>query len=257
MDSKLNRVLKQLPEGTVAAQSWLERLGVYRQLTRRYLSSGWLERFGHGAFIRAGDSVDWLGAVYTIQQQLGLDVHVAGETALLLKGFGHFVPLGEGQVVCLFHNKRERLPAWFTRHNWPVKLDCRCPQLFNGLEGVGFGEVEQSRFAVKVAAAERAILEVILGASTNDALAHAHQLMTGLSILRPDVLQQMLEGCRSIRVKRYFLWSAETAGHAWFRELRADRVDLGEGKRQLFKGGAYDAKYRITVPPLTEELPRV
>ncbi|MBU1910113.1 MAG: AbiEi antitoxin N-terminal domain-containing protein, partial [Verrucomicrobia bacterium] len=68
MDSKLNKVLKGLPQGTVATQAWLEKLGVYRQLARRYLSSGWLEHFGRGAFIRAGDSVDWLGAVHALHE---------------------------------------------------------------------------------------------------------------------------------------------------------------------------------------------
>ncbi|MFH0908203.1 MAG: type IV toxin-antitoxin system AbiEi family antitoxin domain-containing protein [bacterium] len=257
MDSKLNHALKKLPEGTVATQAWLEKLGVYRQLTRRYVSSGWLERFGHGAFKRAGDSVDWLGAVHALHEQLGLDVHVAGETALLLKGFGHFIPLGGGHVVHLFGDKRARLPTWFTRHSWPVKIDYRSPRLFDGLDDVGFGEVERGRFLVRIAAPERAILEVIYLASTNDALEHAHQLMNGLSTLRPDLVQRLLKGCRSIRVKRYFLWSAETAGHAWFQKLRADRVDLGEGKRQLFKNGAYNSTYQITVPPQMEKLPRV
>ena len=60
-----------------------------------------------------------------------------------------------------------------------------------------------------------------------------------------------------MRVKRFFLWSAETAGHTWFGRLDPSEVDLGSGKRQLYKGGDYDAKYRITVPPGEETLPSV
>ncbi len=257
MDSKLNKVLKGLPQGTVATQAWLEKLGVYRQLARRYLSSGWLEHFGRGAFIRAGDSVDWLGAVHALHEQLGLDVHVAGETALLLKGLGHFMPLGNRQIVYLFGGKRERLPSWFIRYSWAVQIDYRCPRLFDRPGGFAIGHIEQGRFSVRAASPERAVLEAIYLASTNPALEHAHQVMNGLATLRPDIVQRLLQGCRSVRVKRYFLWSAEKCGHAWFQKLDVARVDLGKGKRQLFKNGAFDAKYQITVPPRTEPLPRV
>ena len=59
-ESKLNRLLKQWPKGTVATQPWLHQLGVPRQLARRYVSSGWMERLGRGAFVRPGEAVDWL-----------------------------------------------------------------------------------------------------------------------------------------------------------------------------------------------------
>lgn len=257
MDSKLNSLLKDLPQGTVAAQTWLEQRGVYRQLTRRYVASGWLERFGRGAFVRAGDSVDWYGAVYTLQAQLRLDVHVAGETALLLKGHGHFLPLREGYAVRLFGKPGERLPSWFTRHSWPVRLDYRTPRLFEQVGDCGIGSVTHNSFLIRVSTRERAILEAIHLAATNEALVHAHQLMSGLTTLRPDIVQILLNGCRSVKVKRYFLWSAETAGHTWMKKVNRADVDLGRGKRQLYKNGAYDPKYKITVPPSTESPPDV
>lgn len=249
MDSKLNSLLKNLPQGTVAAQAWLEQRGVYRQLSRRYVASGWLERFGRGAFVRAGDSVGWYGAVYTLQTQLGLDAHVAGETALLLKGHGHFLPLREGYVVHLFGKPGEQLPSWFRQHPRPVRLDYRTPRLFEQAGDCGIGDVTHNSFSIRVSTRERAILEVIHLASTNEALAHAHQLMSGLTTLRPEIVQKLLNACRSVKVKRYFLWSAETAGHSWMKKVNLAGVDLGRGKRQLYKNGAYHAKYGITVPP--------
>ncbi len=257
MDSKLNRLLKDLPQGTVAAQTWLEQRGVYRQLTRRYVGSGWLERFGRGAFVRAGDSVDWYGAVYTLQAQLGLDVHVGGETALLLKGHGHFLPLREGYAVHLFGKPGERLPSWFTRHPWPVRLDYRTPRLFEQVGDCGIGDVMHNSFSIRVSTRERAILEVIHLTRTNEALQQAHLLMGGLTTLRPKVVQTLLESCRSVKVKRYFLWSAETAGHTWLKRVNIALIDMGRGKRQLYKNGAYNPKYMITVPPSTESPPDV
>jgi hypothetical protein len=45
-----------------------------------------------------------------------------------------------------------------------------------------------------------------------------------------------------VKVKRLFLWSAENVGHAWFERLDVAQVDLGKGKRQLYKGGQLDKK---------------
>ncbi len=248
MDSKLNKLLQDLPQGAVATQAWLDRCGVYRQLAWQYVASGWMQQLGRGAFIRTGDSVDWLGAVYALQEQLGLHVHVAGETALLLRGHGRFLPLGRGQVVYLFGENGVRLPSWFSNAAWPERIEYRSPKLFESMDGLGVSAVEYKGFSVRVAAPERAMVEVLHLAGNNDALSHADELMSGLTTLRPELVQQLLEGCRSVKVKRYFLWSAETCGHHWFQKLNPDRIELGQGKRQLFKGGAYNAKYRITVP---------
>ena len=58
--------MTDLPSGSVAASAWLERQGISRQLVRKYLASGWLKAFGRGAFIRPGDTVEWLGGVYAV-----------------------------------------------------------------------------------------------------------------------------------------------------------------------------------------------
>jgi hypothetical protein len=80
--------------------------------------------------------------------------------------------------------------------------------------------------------------------------------MNGLPTLRPNVVQQLLVACRSIKVKRLFLWAAEAAQHDWVTRLAPGKIDLGTNKRQLYKGGRLDAKYRITVP-VSEGLPDV
>lgn len=72
--------------------------------------------------------------------------------------------------------------------------------------------------------------------------------MEMLSILPPKNVQRLLEECRSVKVKRLFLFMAEKARHAWFEALDLDKVDLGSGKRVIAKGGVYDKKYQITIP---------
>jgi len=246
--TKINQLLKDWPAGTVATQTWLESRGVYRQLTGHYISSGWLERIGRGVFIRDSDTVDWLGGVYALQSQLGLNVHVAGVTALLLRGFGHYLPLGKGYKVFVFGESRQLLPRWFLHHHWDVRVAYHRPNLFEDKNNTGFIDLNRGSFSVTVSAPERAILEVMHLATSNAAVEHAFELCEGLTTLRPDVVQELLESCRSVKTKRLFLWASERSNHAWLSRVDISSIDLGKGKRVLYKGGKVDSKYGITVP---------
>jgi hypothetical protein len=252
MTSKINQLLKQWPKGTVATGPWLQEHGVYRQLARRYVASGWIQSLGRGVFLRTGDTVDWFGGVYALQAQLRLSVYAGGTTALSLKGLGYHIPLGDKTAVSLFSERGERLPAWFTARAWGVRIQHHSLKLFESSEPVGFTDVQHGEFSVRVSAPERAILETLHLATTKDEILYAVELFGGLSTLRPQVLQALLEGCRSVKVKRLFLWAAEAAGHEWRTQLVTERLDLGTGKRSVYPGGQFDSKYQITVPKREE-----
>jgi hypothetical protein len=64
-----------------------------------------------------------------------------------------------------------------------------------------------------------------------------------LRTLSPKRLQKLLTDCRSVKVKRLFLWFAERHNHAWLKQLDRRRRDLGTGKRMLQRGGKLDAKF--------------
>jgi len=255
-DGKLNLLLQEWPRGAVVTQRRLDELGVYRQLTSKYARYAWVEKIGTGAYIRAGDTVDWRGGLYALQAQLGMTAHVGAETALTYLGLAHFLPSGSRQRVVLISDQPERLPLWFRHHRWDADLVHRCLALFDGIPDEGSARLDCSGFHVVMSSAERSIMEQIRLVQTNDEIDHALELMSGLSTLRPHVVQALLEGCRSIKVKRLFLWAAETVGHQWFERLDLRKIELGTGKRQLYKGGRLNTKYQITVPQ-GEELPSV
>lgn len=254
--SKMNQVFRKWPKGTVATQAWLGQLGVSSKLANWHVGSGWLVRFGARAFTQPGDQVDWRGGLYALQTQLGMTVHVGGRTALELQGLSHFVPLGRQKKVILVSDQPEQLPAWFRNHRWEASLEHRCLSLFEHVPDKATAKLDCGGFEVVISSAERAVMEQMHLARTNDDVEQAYQLMEGLNTLRPNVVQDLLVNCRSVKVKRLFLWSAETVGHTWFGRLDSSRVDLGKGKRQLYKGGRLDSKYQITVPT-REELPGV
>jgi len=79
-------------------------------------------------------------------------------------------------------------------------------------------------------------------------LADLYYVMEALNTLRPNLVQQLLEDCKSIKVKRLFLYMAEKSGHSWFNYLDLKRISLGGGKRVIAKNGVYNTKYQITLP---------
>ena len=247
--SKINLVFRKWPRGTVATQLWLNWFDVSSKLANWHVGSGWLVRFGARAFIQPGDQVDWRGGLYALQTQLGLSVHAGARTALELQGLSHFVPLGQQEKVILISDRPERPPTWFRNQPWKANLEHHCLSLFERIPEAASTKLDCGGFEIVMSSPERAMMEQMDLAMTNDDIEQAHQLMEGLTTLRPRVVQHLLVNCRSVKVKRLFLWSAETLGHAWFDRLDLAQVDLGKGKRQLYKGGRLDPKYRITVPP--------
>jgi hypothetical protein len=255
MKGILNRLLGTWTPGTVLTQRRLEELGVYRQLISKYVQHGWIRKLGTGAYARAGDEVSWRGGLYALQAQLGMTVHAGAETALGLSGFAHYVPLGPRHRVILISDRPERLPMWFRQHPWGIDFVHHSLMLFDSIPGNASVPLDCGAFRVVMSSAERAIMEQFRLARTNPAIEHALELMGGLTTLRPSVVQALLENCRSIKVKRLFLWAAKDFGHPWVDRLDRRTIELGKGKQQIYNGGNFDPEYRITVPP-REEMPR-
>lgn len=252
--SKLNELLAKWPKGMAATPAWLERQGVSRDLVKKYHRSGWVRRIERGAYGRLEDAVEWAGGLHAVQYQLMLPVHLGGKRALEEQGYGHFVRRREGGMLRLYGPRGTRLPAWLARHDWGVKLEFTAADLFPGKMATGLTERPSGDFPIRLSAPERAVLEALDDVPRLQSFAEARLLMGGLATLRPDLVQELLEACRSVKAKRLFLFLAEEAGHAWFKELDPSKAALGKGKRSVVKGGRFDSKYQITVEPNPEAL---
>lgn len=249
---KLSELLASWPKGMVAVHPWLQQHGVARLLANAYQKSGWVRRIERGAYSRLDDKVNWTGGLHAVQYQLGLPVNLGGKRALELQGYGHFVRMREGGTVRLFGPHGTRLPTWFRRHEWGVKLVFTAADLFVGKMDKGLTERSWGDYPIRLSAPERAMLEVLDDVPSRETFEEARLLMEGLTTLRPELVQELLKACRSIKAKRLFLFLAEESDHPWVKELDTSRFELGKGKRSIVKGGRLDAKYQITVEPHPE-----
>jgi len=252
--TKINRLITQWTPGTPGVTSYLNASGFGRDLLVKYKNSGWLESFGRGAYIRSGDTVDWLGALYSLQHQLALPVHVGGKTALEMQGYAHYLPAKQ-QKVFLYGPQGLILPSWFTGDRFGVTLVLTRTNMLPPDRAQGFSEFKERGFSVRIAAPERAAMEMLHLVPRKVGFDEARLIMENLVTLRPDVVQKLLAACHSVKVKRLFLYMAERCAHPWVSKLDISKVDLGRGKRMIVPNGRYDAKYRITVPAGREEMP--
>jgi Transcriptional regulator, AbiEi antitoxin, Type IV TA system/Transcriptional regulator, AbiEi antitoxin N-terminal domain len=245
--TKINRLIDEWTVGAPSTTSFLASSGFSRDLLVKYKNSGWLEPFGRGAYIRSGDKVVWPGALYTLQTQLGLPVHAGGKTALERKGYAHYLP-ATGNRVFLYGPRGLALPAWFKGDRFGVEFVVTRTNLFPAALREGFTEFTEKGFSVRISAPELAMLEMLHLVPHKVGFDEARLVMGNLATLRPEVVQGLLEACRSVKVKRLFLYMAENQGHAWLTKVDLSQVDLGKGKRMVVPKGRFDSKYQITVP---------
>lgn len=250
----LSPLLKDLPEGVAVPSAWLTERGISPQLVRKYVASGWLTPLAHGAYARPASPVDWQGVVLALQRLAQRPLHVGGLSALNLHGLAHYLPLGGESRIHLWHHGETvaHLPAWVAAVKLPLTLVLHGQRLLEPTadrEGLTTLPTRVRDWTLTVSSPERAILEVLSLVDTTPAsFTHAAELFEGLPALRPALVQSLLEGCASIKVKRLFLFLATRQDAPWGRKLKTERVTLGHGKRLVTRGGRLDVHFSITVP---------
>lgn len=277
---KLNWLQHNLPEGLVVDSAWLQGRGYSSALRSKYASRGWLEQVARGVYRRPqaplpapreGEGLRWQNVVTSLQMVLECPVIVGGRTALELQGFAHYLSLTGPREVHLYGDAP--LPTWvgklkldtkFVFHN-AKKLFRNEPiasslgqganlktQEHSSTDSLGGGLARQTwgqwNWPLTMSSPERAVLELLDEVPERETFHQADMLMEGLRNLSPRRLQKLLVDCRSVKVKRLFLWFAERHSHAWLPKLDRKDIDLGSGKRMLVRGGKLDPKFNITVP---------
>ena len=197
--AKLNALLKLWPRGGVCTTTWLREQGYSHSLIQKYESSDWIRSLGHGAYYRADDEPGWQGAVWALQEQLGLKVHVSGTTALHLHGVSHYLA-GAALPLHLTGAPGERLPKWLLQSPWGKRLHYCTSALFPPTIEVGLEKKKSESFALLVSSPERAMFEVLDGVPHAQDFEECENLMDYQVSSRPELVQALLLKCSSVKV---------------------------------------------------------
>ena len=157
----------------------------------------------------------------SLQTLLGYSYAVGGRTALELQGFAHYLSARHREIH-LYGTQKP--PGW----TFKLKLDDRfvfhnASRLFtsevmrphrskdhseNGLQQSSYVRQPwgQWEWPLTMSSPERAIFELLDEVPQRETFHQADVLIEGLSNLSPRRLQTLLTVCRSVKVKRLFLW---------------------------------------------------
>ncbi len=244
-DTKLQRVLASWTPKTVGTSSWLRSLAISPQLVKRYVKSGWIEPIGQGAFKRPNETLEWQGALSTLQTQMALPIHLGGPSAITFQGLAHYARMGT-EPIFLFTPLKIRLPKWFHEYDWKqpiVHTKTAFLPSYLGTNIYPYGDLK-----ICISTVERAILECFYLSPKQFDLLECYQIMESLQGLRPKVMQNLLESCASIKVKRLFLFMADKARLPVMKHLKLDNINLGKGDRSVVDNGQYNGKYGLILP---------
>lgn len=248
-DEKLNQLIRVIPEGVAVPSTWLTAHGYTPQLVQKYLQSGWLTRLGSRVYSRPGQPVAWEGVMLGLQRLGGFQLHLGGVSALNRQGLAHYLPLGDSAVVHAWG--RKRAPGWVEQLPLDVHWHFHRRKLFDGEAEESWVELpaQVRDWTIRGSAPERAILEVLSQLDETPAsFTFAAELFEGLTSLRPDVVNSLLQTCIHNEAKRLFLFFASRYEYPWTKRVDVDAVDLGRGKRLVTRGGKLDRRFQITVP---------
>ena len=266
--TKLNKLIRELPDGLLVDASWLEQRGYSRSLRSQYVASGWLSQPVRGVYSGPQGVLTWQQVVISLQSLLGLPVSVGGRTALEQHGYAHYLTQSHQQIHLYSDMK---LPSWLGKlgndwtfvvhsrtrilpkieHEIDVSItksrqrDTEASMLRGGLHLTYWGEWKRPLI---VSGIERASLEMMDELPDHESFHNVDMMMEGLVNIRPSRMQSLLEFTQSIKVKRLFFFFASRHNHRWLTQLDKSKIDLGKGKRSLVKGGKFDPLWQITVP---------
>ncbi len=243
---KIKQLYQKLPSDVVVTASWLEANNISMQLRFKYVKNGWLQTLGKSAYIINANNYTWQGLVVGIQHFMKLSYHIGGLRALELQGFAHYLPIGTENTITLYGDNN--FPAWLKNlevldkivlHKKPYLKEFGLKHMDSSIKG----------YDLIVSSPERAIFELLyLVEKDGISFEFVSEIYEGLTTLRPNVISQLLEQCDSKKVKRLFCFFMDYYDHQWKKFVNIDNLDIGTGKMQVVKGGAFDKKYLITVP---------
>ncbi|MCC8070997.1 MAG: type IV toxin-antitoxin system AbiEi family antitoxin [Bacteroidales bacterium] len=244
MATKINTLKQKYPPTSILLASTLQKEGISRDSIQDYVNSGWLVPLAKGIYRFSDGHPTLFSALSACQYQKGMNCHVGAATALELHGFTHFVTMGKPSAI-LFLARDCKLSKWLPETEWDMNL-VQCTT--SVLPDIGLIEIITGETRLQVSTPERAIMECLLLSPKQYGLMDIYYLMEMLTALRPSLVEGLLRGCTSVKVKRLFIYMADKARHAWFRRLNLEGIYMGTGPRSLEKGGVPIAKYKLIIP---------
>lgn len=245
--TNLKQLISSTPLKMIFLSSWFEKNGISSKSVHDHKKYGWLDVIGRGAFIKKGIEPELIAGINAVQTQTSYKLHIGGRYALdQYHNVRHY--LRNDTKMELFSSEQKPLPQWFrdTFKNKYIRI--RTSFLPDDL---GFQEYVLDGLKLKISSPERALLEMLYVSDISTK--EAYQIFESMTVIKPNLLNDLLIECKSVKIKRLFMYLASQTGYSWVKKLHKDKIDFGSGVRVIDKTGYFNKEYNIIVDRITEE----
>ncbi len=231
--NKLKGLYEEVQPGCPLTSAALADHGISADLAVHYARSGWLKRLARGVYCRPGEPLSRDGSLAVLQHTIK-GLHVGGKTALDWYGVRHYVASRE--MLRLYGWTAARLPEWFTSR---FESEYHRKRLFheNPDDMRHVAPLDQRKGAPLTSSPERATLEILSEVGVRESLGEAREILEGAYNLRPDVLNELLQQCTSVKTVRLCIKLAREFNMGWSEKLEIAKFPTGSDRPWVSKSG--------------------
>ena len=245
--TNLKHLISKTPLNMIFLASWLEKQQISAKSIYDHKKYGWLDSLDRGAFIKKGIKPTMLSAVNDMQYQTDYKLHIGGYYALdQYHNIRHFIR--QNLKAELFTSERRSLYKWFQntfKNEYILSKTSFLP------DDIGLEEIEVDGLKIKVSTPERAFLEMLY--TDNITTREAYQVLELMTVLKPNLITDLLAQCKSVKVKRLFMYLALQTGYSWFNKIDKRQINFGSGVRVIDKNGKFNKEFNIIIDQISEE----
>lgn len=229
--NKLNALLARLEPGSPVTSQDLAGMGISANLAVHYVKYGWLTRLARGVFCRPNDTLTLHPCLVMLERKIS-GLHIGGKSALDLYGVRHYV--SQTSMLRLYGWDAVTLPGWFTQR-FPTAYHRKRLFKEKPTAMLHVGRFEQHTNGPKVSEPERALLEVLSDVGVRQSLEEARQLTESTYNFRPQVLQELLMHCLSVKTVRLSLMLGRELSLPWMKKLDTAQLPTGSDRPWVTK----------------------
>jgi hypothetical protein len=222
-----------LGSGQPVSSRDLAAMGISADLSVYYARAGWLTRLAKGVYARPDRPLELHASLRFLENQIP-GLHVGGKTALEWRGIRQYVY--QHSALDLYSWDWRPLPNWFLQ-DFPATLARKRLFKERAHEMIGVEPMTRETKSPSVSTAERAFLELLSEVGVSESLQEAKEIAELTDTFRSGLLQQLLNGCESVKTVRLCLALGNELSLPWAKKLKTEGLQRGSDRPWVSRRG--------------------
>ena len=198
-DEKLKYLIKEFPPSSVITTNLLRKNGYTYNDINYLCKKAWLIPISKGVYSFFNQEINEDGYLWTLQQE-NPHIHFAGRYGLTK--YHNICQYVRKEKPMLFVDGKFKLPTWVND-----KVELINTNFIK--EGLGL----ERKGNLNTPSLELSVLETLYLCPSRISSCECYELMEFVNVLRPNIMQKLLENCNSVKTNRLLLTFANIQKH--------------------------------------------